>query len=644
MLLKIKIILFFLIIAISSFSQEYTSSSKKAIKHFENAIELYNTRKDDEALNEADNAINIDNEFVEAYLLKANIYHESFDIKNELKCYLKAIEVKPDFSPNMYYFAGECEFILEQYNEAKEHFEECLKFDDVSPKIIELATDKLKRTKFAIIAINNPVPFDPINLGDSINTVYDEYWPSLSADEQTLVITRRIPRDNRFPYSENNQNEDFYISYKIDTEWTLANSIGSLLNTFNNEGAQSLSADGQYMYFAGCNRSDGYGSCDIYFSERIGNSWSKAINIGPPVNTGAWETQPSISSDGKTLYFIRGPHSGKCNKDIFKSVLNEDGTWSEPENLGDSINSPGVEQSPFIHPDNNTLYFSSDGWIGMGGDDIFMSRKKPGGGWTTPLNLGYPINTQNNEIGLIVNAKGNLAMLSSDRIPENGLDIYQFELYNKVRPLIVTYVKGIVYNSENKNKLKAKFELIDLETSEVIIQSYSNEGSGEYLVCLPINKNYALNVSKEGYLFYSANFSLKNLADPSQPYQLNVPLQPLKVGKTVILKNIFFDTDLYDLKSESIAELEKLVKFLKDNPTLKIEISGHTDNVGSNEHNTLLSQNRAKAVYEYLIEKSISKDRLTYKGYSFSNPIDTNETEDGRANNRRTEFKIISIK
>ena len=321
--------------------------------------------------------------------------------------------------------------------------------------------------------------------------------------------------------------------------------------------------------------------------------------------------------------------------------------------------------SPFIHTDNKTLYFASDGLIGMGGCDLFVSRKillypsdrlpapNPSGErsdglqnseWQTPVNLGYPINTYKDEIGLIVNARGNLAMFSSDRLSKQGKDIYEFDLYEQARPVKVNYVKGKVFDADTKKRLKAKFELIDLETAKIVVESHSNSINGEYLVCLPIDKNYALNVSKKGYLFYSENFSLKNLADPSKPYFIDVALQPIKVGEKVVLKNIFFETDSYELKLESKAELEKLIYYMKENPGIKVEISGHTDNVGSKEHNKKLSHNRAKSVFEYLTQDFPSlTERLTYKGYDYSEPIATNDTEEGRAKNRRTEFKIIGI-
>jgi outer membrane protein OmpA-like peptidoglycan-associated protein len=295
-----------------------------------------------------------------------------------------------------------------------------------------------------------------------------------------------------------------------------------------------------------------------------------------------------------------------------------------------------------MHSDNQTLYFTSNGWTGMGGIDIYYSKKNDDGKFSKPVNLGYPINTFNDEGFLIVNAKGNMAYYSSDRQGGfGGLDIYSFELSEKVRPVAVTYLKGVVYDKNTGKKLKAKFELTDLATEKVVFESYSDQITGEFMVSLPTEKNYALNVSKDGYLFYSENFTLTGVYDKTKPYEKDIPLQPLAVGEVVVLKNIFFDFDKTDLKPESEVELQKLIEMLRKNVKMKIEISGHTDNKGTADYNQKLSENRSKAVYIYLIEKGIDKTRLSYKGYGLSKPIDTNDTEEGRANNRRTEFKVI---
>ena len=297
----------------------------------------------------------------------------------------------------------------------------------------------------------------------------------------------------------------------------------------------------------------------------MGNRWAKPINIGPPINTRNWETQPSFSSDGKTLYFVRGTvtREGIKNQDIYYSQLSKDGYWGDPVSISSKINTPDREESVYIHPDNQTLYFSSNGHIGMGGLDIYMCKKQPNGEWGNPINLGYPINTNNDENSLLVSPNGEIAYFASNRQGgKGGLDLYQFDLYKEARPERLTYVIGKVFDARSKKPLGATFELIDLETAQTVIESESNIGNGEFLVSLTANKNYALNVSKNGYLFYSENFSLKEIADLSKPFQLDIPLQPIDIGSPVVLNNIFFETNMFNLKAESNAELQKLVDFL----------------------------------------------------------------------------------
>jgi outer membrane protein OmpA-like peptidoglycan-associated protein len=333
---------------------------------------------------------------------------------------------------------------------------------------------------------------------------------------------------------------------------------------------------------------------------------------------------------------------GQGGTDIWKCTKNEAGKWANLVNLGDSVNSPENEESPYIHPDNKTLYFSSEGWPGMGNKDLFLSRIKKDGKFSTPMNLGYPINTAESERDLIVSANAKTAYFSSERPGGNGgLDLYSFELYKEAQPQAVTYVKGKVFDKVTKIGLEAKFELIDLETGQMVMQATSMTGSGEFLVCLPINKNYLMNVSKNGYLFASENFSLKGLTDNLKAYEMNVPLTPIKAGEKVVLKNIFFETASFTLKEESKIELQKLKSFLILNAATTIEIGGHTDNVGDKKSNQILSENRAKAVYDYLIANEITKERLTFKGFGDTMPIDDNKTETGKANNRRTEFMIV---
>ncbi|XHR97841.1 OmpA family protein [Mucilaginibacter sp. UC70_90] len=310
--------------------------------------------------------------------------------------------------------------------------------------------------------------------------------------------------------------------------------------------------------------------------------------------------------------------------------------------LAPNINTPYNELSPFIHPDDSTLYFSSDGWPGLGSKDLFVSRMDKDGKWQKPDNLGYPINTSGDEGGLSLTAAGDYAFFSSDNL--NGLggyDIYKFELPVKLRPHLVTYVKGFVKDVKTKAPLEAAIEIIDLESNLPVYQDYSDDEQGDFLATLTSGKNYALNISKSGYLFYSENFSLKNYKIKS-PFNIVALLSPIEIGNKVILKNIFFDTNKFDLEKESKAELAKLIEFLGVNSTTRIEISGHTDNTGNHQGNQTLSENRAKSVYQYLVSKGIAPTRLIYKGYGETQPIASNTTEEDRAKNRRTEFMVIT--
>jgi outer membrane protein OmpA-like peptidoglycan-associated protein len=399
-----------------------------------------------------------------------------------------------------------------------------------------------------------------------------------------------------------------------------------------------------YLFFTGCNRPQGMGSCDIYISRREGKEWSKPFNIGAPVNTPGWESQPSLSADGRTLYFVSTRSGGVGGYDIWKSELKDGGEWSAPINLGPTINTPYDEQSPFIHPDDQTLYFSSNGWPGLGNKDIFMSRKNNAtGNWQTPLNLGYPINTFGEESSLTISSNGRTAFFASDQKGGfGGMDIYSFELPEKLRPNLVTFVKGQVFDKDSNEPLDGTIQIINLNTGKAVYDDVADLESGEFLATMVVGNTFALNVSKAGYLFYSENFSLKDQKS-NTPYLIKVPLQKITIGGMVTLNNVFFDTNKFDLLPESKVELQQLISFLQKNPKVAIEISGHTDNVGEDRKNMLLSENRAKAVYSYLIANKINASRLTYKGYGETRPAGENDTEEGRQRNRRTEFSITRI-
>jgi outer membrane protein OmpA-like peptidoglycan-associated protein/tetratricopeptide (TPR) repeat protein len=626
-----------LLVMVSSTSAQNYDPSKIKKK----AVQLYNEALDKAAdgnLAIAANlflqCIDIDNKYVDAYLSLAGVYGQEKNYQSSVDYYEKAfaldsdytIEFKLSYSINL---AGLGRFqdalnAINQFLDKKPpQNSTALKAAQYRKRCYEFAVDYAKKHP------DTSYVFAPKNIGDGVNTAESEYFPSLTIDGKELVFTRRV----------NGSNEDFYYSKKKFGEWDIAQPMEGDINTPQNEGAQNISQDGQWLVFTGCNRRDGFGSCDLYISYLTPQGWSEAINLGGMVNSDQWESQPCLSPDKKDLYFASRRFGGYGGSDIYVSHLQPNGKWGEPENLGPSVNTPGDEQCPFIHADNQTLYFTSNYWPGYGDDDLFYVRKGPNGVWSQPVNLGYPINTINREGTLFITADGKTAYYASDRSDSRGgLDIYSFELRKDIRPKKTLWVKGQVFDKKTGKGLPSSVELIDLATKESVSKIQTDE-TGNYLVTLPVGKDYAFNVSRKGYLFYSDNFLLSQHS-PDSTYEKNIALQPIEVNASVVLNNIFFDVNKYDLKPESQVELDKLVQLLNDNPTLKVEISGHTDNVGTPADNLVLSNNRAKSVVNYLVSKGIAANRLSYKGYGETKPVADNKTEEGRALNRRTEMKV----
>lgn len=507
------------------------------------------------------------------------------------------------------------------------------------PKARKESIEKLQRYKtsatFALEAIKNPVPFAPQNMGAQINTEHLEYLPSLSADGKTLIYTsRRLTGDQT--------DEDFFVSYKEDGAWTKGARLQGYLNTELNEGAQCITADGKKLYFTACHREDGFGSCDIYESYYLGNGkWGKAKNLGSAINSPVWESQPSISPDGKDLYFVRGKDSFGGVKNIWVSHLRQDGTWTKAMPLPENINTQFEEEAPFMYFDNETLFFTSDGHPGFGRKDFFYTKKQPDGSWGTPVNLGYPINTHRNEFSLVIGPDGFTTIFASNRAEgSNGdLDLFWFEMPKEHRTVPVAWVKGTIRDAKTKKPQMADIELYDLSSGALFTALKSGE-IGDYFAVLPVNRDYALNIAKEGYLFFSENFSLADSSAGGE-YLLDVSLQPIEKGATIALRNIFFDTDKFDLKETSQVELDQIVKFLTANSNLRVRFEGHTDNMGNPTYNKTLSEKRAQAVRNYLVDKGIAAKRMEAQGFGETQPVADNETEEGRAMNRRTEMRIL---
>ncbi|RLD81110.1 MAG: hypothetical protein DRJ07_09635, partial [Bacteroidetes bacterium] len=527
---------------------KYYSHKKKAVKKFESALRNYNLQYYALAKQELHEALKIDNNFLDVYILLAEISHEEGNKEEAIQNFEEALAINHNYHPLIYLRKADLELETGQYEKAKTDYNKFLSFIKESKKYLDYIRTKLGHCEFALTEIKNKVPFNPRNLGVNINSPISEYWPSLTADNKILTFTVSDRKKN--------SPEDLFYSTRVKSQWQMAKNIGVPINTDRSEGAQSVSADGKTMVFTACLRKDGYGSCDIYISQKVGSKWTKPQNIGQPINSQYKETQPSLSSDGKTIYFVSTRPGGKGKFDIWLSKLQGDGKWTVPINPGDSINTKEDELAPFIHYDNETLYFSSKGHAGMGGSDLFISRKRENGNWSSPKNLGYPINTYFNEESLIVTTDGTLGLFSSDMDGGFGQkDIYSFELYKEIQPNKTIFVKGIVYHAITNSPLESKIEISGLSDTN-IFSTKSDKINGSFLLCLPPGKNYALNIDKKGFLPYSDNIHL-----PDSNIFIKIPLQPIEKDKVFILKNIFFDIDKFNLKPESFVELNRLISF-----------------------------------------------------------------------------------
>ena len=593
-----------------------------------------------DAIKMVNDALKIEPKFVDAYISIAGMYAEQKNYNESVNQFEKAFALDSIYSktsllPYSISLAGAGKF-----DKALQAVNNFLTAPKLNERSIKAAGFRKKTYLFAIdYEKNHPknYVFNPQNLGENINTKDLEYYPSLTIDGKKMVFTRRVNS------SIGKGKEEFFESTFTNGKWSKATQLeGNISTGENNGGADNISQDGKWIVFAGCNFPDGLGSCDIYLSNLTKQGWSTPENLGPNVNSEFWETSPSLSPDKKDLYFSSTATGGFGGSDIWVCHRNANGKWGPAQNLGSQINTIGDEGSPFIHADNQTLYFNSNGHQGYSEkSDLFVSHKQTDGTWSKPENLGYPINTIDDEGSLIVAANGKTAYYASERSDsKGGLDIYTFELREDVRPAKTLWVKGKVYDKKTLNGLPSSIQLTDVVTKQPISRLQTDE-DGNYLVTLPVGKQYAFNVNRKGYLFYSQNFNLTKNA-PDSIYQIDIPLQPIEANASIILKNVFFDTKQTQLKPESITELDNVALLMNENPKLKIQIGGHTDNVGKPADNLKLSLGRAVSVVNYLLGKGIKNDRLTFKGFGETKPIADNKTEAGRALNRRTELSVIS--
>lgn len=627
-------------------SGNYTTTNKHAIKIYEKGANCMRLQDWDCAEKELKKAAAADPNFIEPRIYLGEMYVQRDMSKEAIAVYREVVAINPRYFPPATLHLADLEIGEGDYANARVHYALSKEIDN-DPQRKQRADLGIANCDFAVEAMKHPVPFDPVNLGPGVNSKDPEYFPCITADDSTLMFTRLLSNDQ----VQYGKQEDFFVSHKtIEGSWATAKPINSV-NTLDNEGAGTLTPDGRFIVFTKCAGVDGsygkgfkgMGSCDLFISRRIGDQWTPAENLGSPVNTRNWESQPSMGSDGRTLYFVRASQAadGLKSMDIYVTKLGEDGTFSKPVRLGDNINTPGQEESVQIHPDGKTLYFSSDGHPGMGGSDIYVSRMQPDGTWGPAQNLGYPINTSGEENSVLVGTDGKVDYFASDRPGGLGdLDLYSFDLPEQDRATAVGYIRGTVTDRTNGKPVEADVELYDLTTGTLATAAYSDPQTAKFLVCLPGGKEYALNASAEGYLFFSKNYSVAQ-SDATSSLDLDVRLSPIVAGEKIELRNIFFETASYALLPASTLELNKLVKLMLANAKMRIEVGGHTDNVGNDDSNQVLSEQRANAVRDFLIAHGIEASRIVAKGYGETKPMATNDTDEGRALNRRTEVTVL---
>ncbi len=601
-----------------------------------------------------------------------------------LHFFKEAYALKPAVHPMIHYYIGYSQQLHYAWDEAI--YEYGLYKNALSPSSdaekLLMVDKRIRECESGKKLCENPVRVWIDNLGPNINTKDAEYAPTITADESVIIFTARREEGVGDDKDIDGWMEDIYISEKDPSgNWVKSKGISENINTKGHDATVGLSNDGQMLItYVGAKNSG-----DLYYSMREGTGWSKLKDMGKNINTkDGHEPGASLSFDKKTLYFVSNQEGGLGAHDIWKSEWDEKKEqWGEPVNLGPIINTPYREVGIFAHPDGKTFYFSSEGHTSMGGFDIFKTTLNDDGTFTTPENIGFPVNTPDDDVHFVMAGNGRhgyytsfkedgygekdiymITFLGEEKIPlmdveDNLLAVVAAPVKEKVvMPKVevqqsnLAILKGIVRDKKTQKPVNANIELVDNATGTIIQTFQSDPGTGRYLVSLPSGKNYGIAVKAEGYLFHSENFDIPK-ASGYKEYEKNVDLKKIEVGEAIVLRNIFFDLNKYSLRPESKTELERLYKIMVENPTLTIELSGHTDTRGSSSHNKELSENRAKAVVEYLVDKGIGSSRMVYKGYGEEKTIVSDaeiakmltkeEKEEGHQQNRRTEFKILSM-
>jgi outer membrane protein OmpA-like peptidoglycan-associated protein len=607
------------------------AQDKKALALFEKGKADFMNRDYDSALDNFKKYLGKDSSITEVYFRMGQIYESKRDVANASHYYRRIIE--KDSANKAYTLAftylGSRALENHEFEKAKKYLNVSLQNTNKNSIVYQQLTRQLRTCEFGIQAIANPLNIKPQVLPEVLNFKSKQYFPVFTADNSTIFFTAR----------DEQTDENIYYSELKKEGWVSPKSISEQINTPYNEGTCTISADGKIMVFTSCEGRESLGSCDLFITRRTGDSWSTPTNLGPAVNSRSWDSQPSLSSDGNKLYFASERPGGFGRKDIWMSELKLDGTWKTSVNLGPKINTSQDEVSPFIHANGYSFFFSSNGREGMGKFDIYLAttQKDVIG---EPVNLGYPINTADDELALFVTADGKKAYYSVDKT--GSVKLFEFSIPEQLSVQInkIHYLKGYISDRKTQKPLYSNIELINLKNNEKVSTFLSDPVTGDYMAVLPSEGEYGIYVSTPDYLFKSLRFKFSKEED-WEGKLLNVELDKIEKELTEVLNNIFFDSGSSVLRDESIPELEKLTELLKKNASVKIEISGHTDDIGNETDNLNLSRTRAQSVIKYLQTNGIGAERLIATGYGETKPLVKNDSEPNRQLNRRIELKFL---
>jgi outer membrane protein OmpA-like peptidoglycan-associated protein len=630
-------VLIILFIAHNSFAQKQTdyclpTESKRAHKIYEDALKESKGSRDYEKIKKlVADATEIDTSFAAPWRLLGDVAYRKNDFKTFGLAYSKLIERCTDAGADAYYRLGNYYYGLKKYDQAKKIFKAYYDQANTSEKM-SVDVDLML---FRIEQFLNPVPFNPVSV-KGISTADPEYLPSLSTDNELFFFTRRFEEVSKGSLTPRNV-EKFMLAHRGDNG--LFDSGKPLpmpfnKNTSGNEGGACISLDNMHLYFTVNEK----GNFDIWESRWNGKTWGELNRLGVSINhPKQWDAQPCLSDDGNTLYYATFRDSVNRTSDIYFSKKKSDGSWEAAKPLS-YANTNGNEKSPFMHADNHTFFFASDSLPGMGGYDIYMIKIDDQGKWGKPVNIGYPINTEADEVGFFVSTDGKSGYFASDKIKlDGGFDIYSFDISEKIKPNKVLLLKGQI-NADDSMPGNALLELKNMRTKEIMRLDYDTI-TGRFAKVVSFNNDYLLTIKKEGYAFSSLYYS-KNDSTITTHTKANVDLKKIEVGQTYQLNNILYKTNSSVLDSSSMLVLQDFAQFLRERPKVNIAIHGHTDTEGNATANLNLSMQRAKTVYDFLINVGIQANRLTYKGFGQSQPKANNDTEQGRMLNRRTEFLI----